>query len=70
MCYTQENTIFYSIFNKRLFFKYTNSYIKEYKLYNELLDKTSPKIELLTPNFSGKDGPAPVSILHTPIPSI
>ena len=68
--YTQENTIFYSIFDKRLFSRYTNSYTKEYKLYNELLDKTSPKIELLTPNFSGKDGPAPVPILYTPISSI
>ena len=27
-------------------------------------------MKLLTPNFSGKDGPAPVPILHTPIPSI
>jgi len=25
---------------------------------------------LLTSHFSGKDGPAPVPILHTPIPSI
>jgi len=73
MCYTQENTIFHSIhtiFDKKIFPKYTNSHTKEYKLYDELLDKTSPKIELLTPNFSGKDGPAPVPILHIPIPSI
>jgi len=70
MYYTQENTIFYSIFDKRLFSRYTNSHTKEYKLYNELLDKTSSKIELLTPNFSGKDGPAPVPILYIPIPSI
>ena len=73
ICYIQENIIFYSthaIFDKKLFPKYTNSYIKEHKLYDKLLDKISPEIELLTPNSFRKDGPALVSIPHTSIPSI
>jgi len=40
ICYTQENTIFhstYAIFDERLFPKCTNSHVKEYKLYDELL---------------------------------
>jgi len=52
--YTQGNTIFHSthiIFNERLFPKYTNSHTKEYKLYNELLDKTSSETKSLAPNL-------------------
>ena len=73
MCHTQGNIIFCSthvIFNEGLFPKYTNSHVKEYKLYNELLDKTSLETESLVPNSSRKDGPASVSILHTLIPLI
>jgi len=73
MWHTQENIIFHSIhviFDKELFSKCTNSYIKEYKLYNELLDKTSPETESLVPNSSEKDESAPVLIPHTPIPPI
>jgi len=73
--HTQENTIFCStyaifdeglfIFDEGLFPKYTNSYAKEHKLYDELLDKTSLKTKSLAPKSSGKDGPAPVPIPHT-----
>ena len=73
ICHTQGNIIFYfihAIFDERLFSKYTNSYTKEHKLYDELLDKTSSETELLVSDLSGKDGPAPVSIPHTLIPSI
>jgi len=73
MQHTQGNTIFYSthaIFDKGLFPKYTNSYVKEHKLYNKLLDETRPEIELLTPNSSEKDGSALVPISHIPIPLI
>ena len=73
MCHIQKNTIFHSIhviFNKGLFSNCTNSHAKECKLYDELLDKTSPETELLVPNSSGKDGPTPVYISHTPIPLI
>ena len=34
------------------------------------MDKISPETESSVPNSSGKDGPAPVSIPHTPIPPI
>jgi len=64
--HTQGNTIF----DERLFPKCTNSYAKEYKLYDKLLDKTSLETELLVPNSSGKDGPVLVPILHTLISSI
>jgi len=70
ICHKQENTIFHSIhaiFDEGIFPKYTNSYAEEHKSYDELLDKTSPEIELLIPNSSGKDGPAPVPIPYTPI---
>jgi len=73
MQYTQENTIFcstHAIFDKGLFPKCTNSYVKEHKLYDELLDKTRPETESSTPNSSEKDGPAPVPIPHIPIPLI
>ena len=73
MQHTQGNTIFYSthaIFDKKLFPKYTNSYVKEHKLYNKLLDEIRPEIELLTPNSSEKDGSALVPISHIPIPLI
>ena len=69
----QGNIIFcsiHAIFNKRLFPKYTNFYTKEHKLYDELLDKTSPETELLVSNSSRKDGPALVPISHTLIPLI
>jgi len=71
ICHTQGNTIFcstHAIFDEEYFSKYTNSYTKEHKLYDELLDKTSSETELLASDPSGKDGPAPVPILHTSIP--
>jgi len=73
MWHTQGNTIFHSIhaiFDKGLFPKCTNSYVKEYKLYNKLLDRTSLETESLVSNSSEKDEPAPVLIPHTPIPLI
>jgi len=42
MHHTQKNVIFYSthtIFNEEFFSKYTNSYVKEHKSYNKLLNK-------------------------------
>ena len=71
--HTQENTIFcftHAIFDKGLFSKYTNSYVKEHKLYNKLLDETRLETESLTPNSSKKYGSAPVPIPHIPIPLI
>jgi len=65
MHYTQGNIIFcfiHAIFDERLFPKCTNSHTKEHKLYDKLLKKTSPETELLAPDFSGKDEPAPVFI--------
>ena len=53
MYYIQGNIIFHfihAIFDERLFSKYTNFHAKECKLYDELLDKTSP--ELLVPDSS------------------
>ena len=73
MHHTQGDIIFcstHAIFDKRLFSKYTNSYAKEYKLYNKLLDKISPEIKSSAPNSSREDELAPVPILHTLIPSI
>ena len=73
MHHTQGNIIFHfihAIFDKRLFSKYTNSYAKECKLYDELLDKTSPETELLVPDPSWKDKPTLIPILHTLIPPI
>ena len=70
ICHIQENTIFcsiHAIFDKKLFSKYTNFHAKEYKLYNELLNKTSLETELLMLNSSRKDGPALVPIPHIPI---
>ena len=73
ICHTQGNTIFcstHAIFDEGLFSKCTNSHVKEYKLYDKLLDKTSLETELSVPNSSGKDRPALVPIPHTSIPSI
>jgi len=67
MCHTQENVILHSIhaiFNEKFFSKYTNFHVKEHKLYNKLLDKISPETELLMPEPSSKDGPAPVSVQY------
>jgi len=36
----------HAIFDKELFPKYTNSYVKEHILYDKLLDKISSEIEL------------------------
>ena len=71
--YTLGNIILcsiYAIFDKELFSQYTNSHTKEHKLYNKLLDKISPEIELLVPSSSEKDGPALVSIPYISIPLI
>ena len=57
MCHIQGNIIFhsiYAIFDKKLFPKYTDSYLKECKLYNHKLDKISLEIELLVFGPSGK----------------
>ena len=65
--YTQGNIIFhfiYTIFDKELFSKYTNSHAKECKLYNKLLNKISPEIELSISGPFRKDGPALVPILY------
>ena len=65
MYYTQENFIFcstYAIFDKEFFSKCTNSYTKEYKLYNKLLDKISSGTELLVPRLSDKDRPTLILI--------
>ena len=73
ICYTLGNIIFnstYTIFDKGHFLKCTDSHTKEYKLYNELLDKVSPEIKLPVPDSSRKDEPAPVSIPHISIPPI
>ena len=73
MHYKQGNVFFcstYAIFNEKLFFQCTDSCVKEYKLYNKLLDKISPETELLAPKPFRKDKPAPVPILSTPIPPI
>ena len=73
MHYIQGNVIFYSIhaiFDEELFSKCTDFHIKEYKLYNKLLDKISPEIDLSAPDPSGKGGPAPAPTLHTSIPPI
>lgn len=50
--------------------KYTNFYTKEHKLYVKLLNKISPKIKLLTSDFSSKDRLTLVSISHIPISPI
>ena len=73
ICYTQENIIFcstYTIFDKKLFPKYTNSHIKEHKLYDKLLDKISPETELSASSPSKKDRPTLIPILHISIPLI
>ena len=44
--------------------------MKEYKLYDKLLDKISSEINLLVSGLSRKDRPAPVPIPHIPIPPI
>jgi len=44
--------------------------MKEYKLYNKLLDKISPKIELSVFDSFRKDRPISVSILQILIPFI
>jgi len=52
MHHTQENIIFhftYAIFDKELFPKCTDSHMKEYKLYNKLLNKISLEIESSVP---------------------
>ena len=71
--YSQENIIFhsiYAIFNEECFSKCTNSHLKEYKLYNKLLDKISSETELSVSGPSRKNGLASVPILHISIPSI
>jgi len=79
--HTQGDTIFHSthaIFDEELFPKCMNSHVKKHKLYNESLDKTSLETELLVPNSSEKDGPAPIPIPHiqnnpstfSPLPSL
>jgi len=64
MCHTQGNIIFhstYAIFDEKFFPKYTDSYLKKCKLYNNKLDKISLEIKLLVPGSSGKD-----ESVHTP----
>ena len=52
---------------RKFFLKCTNSHIKEYKLYNKLLNKISLEIELLVPGPSRKDKLTPVFTLCMPI---
>jgi len=54
---------------RNFFSKYTDSYTKKYKLYNNLLNKISPETKLLVLGPSNKNRPTPVSILYTPISS-
>ena len=71
--YIQENIIFHfihAIFDEKLFPKYTNFHVKEYKLYNKLLDKISPETESSVSDSSEKGRPAPIPIPHTLIPLI
>ena len=73
ICYIQRNIIFHSthaIFNEEIFLKYTDSHIKECKLYDKLLNKISLETESLVPNSSGKARLALVPTSHTPIPPI
>ena len=66
ICHIQKNVIFYftyAIFNKKFFFKCTNSHVKEHKLYIKLLDKISPETELSVSRPSSEDKPAPIPIL-------
>jgi len=68
ICHTQGNIIFHSthaIFNEELFLKCTDSHTKECQLYDKLLDKISPEIELSVPDPSGKARPVPVPTPHT-----
>ncbi len=68
MYHIQGNVIFYSthaIFNKEFFPKYTDSCIKQCKLYNKLLDKVSSETELSVPEPSSKDGFALIPIHST-----
>jgi len=44
--------------------------MKEYKLYDKLLNKISPETESSVPDTSGKDGPASVPIPHILVPFI
>jgi len=70
MHYTEVNIVSYcthAIFDEELFSKCTNSYAKEHKLYNKLLDKISLETKSLVPDSFGKDRSAPVSTLHTHI---
>ena len=67
MHHTQENMIFcstYAIFDEEFFHKYINSCIKEYKLYDRLLDRISLEIESSVPEHSGENRPTPVSISY------
>ena len=50
--------------------KYTDIYVKEYKLYNKLSNKISLKIKLLTSGSSGKDRPTLIFISHISISPI
>ena len=65
MYHIQGNIIFcstHTIFDKKFFPKYTKSCVKEYKLYDKLLNKISSKIELSVSRPFSKDKPALVSI--------
>ena len=65
--YIQGNIIFHSthaIFDKKFFSKCTDSYAKECKLYDKLLDKISLEIKLSVPGSSVKYRSALVSISH------
>jgi len=71
--YIQENIILHSIhaiFDEEFFSKYTDSYVKECKLYNKLLNKISSETKLLVSSPSSKDRPTSIPILHIPIPPI
>ena len=58
----------YAIFDEKKFPKYTKSYVKEHKLYDNLLNKISLEIELSIFGSSKKNEPALVPIPHIFIP--
>jgi len=71
ICHIQGNVIFhskYAIFDKKFFSKCTDSYVKEYKLYDKLLDKISPETESSVFGPSSKDRPTLVFIPISSIP--
>ena len=70
--YTNKLVLYciYAIFHEEFFSKYNDSYVKECKLYNKLLNKISSETKLLVSGPSRKNRPTSILILHISIPSI